>query len=295
MPIWDLPTDYFMHNPREHVETELKSLKPLTEWVSPFIMKHLPNSTCDSNRMVDELIRVHSRDLEMIDYYSSYHIPYRWTSFEENIAFTISLMARCFTPTFRTNFSPFVPATRRSEGRGILKNPSLTGQSSTGSTNSSSSSDDGTSSEDDSLLESSITQNISNATEEVEVPSKCVTFDTMFPSMTEVYQTSLKQPSKADMAKYKQYAKMGKVLMSSATMKTYNPKKPLHNRHKRMIDLTPLGDYGTDCFKHVKPPRVSEESIKIYENYIEKPNTVYDHSPSTQDLDIIQKYISQLK
>lgn len=174
-----------MHNSKEDIAEELLSSKPLTEWTSPFILKHLPDSTCDSNKIVDELIRVHSRDLEMIDYYSSYHIPYKWTSFEENIAFTISLMARCFTPTFRTNFSPFVPATRRSEGRGILKNPSLTGQSSTGSMNSSSSSDEGTSSEDDSILESSTAQNAPGTSEENEPkpPSKSVTFNSMFPSM----------------------------------------------------------------------------------------------------------------
>lgn len=280
-----------MHNAKGDMETELNSPRPLTEWVSPFILKHLPNSTCDSNKMVDELIRVHSRDLEMIDYYSSYHIPYKWTSFEENIAFTISLMARCFTPTFRTNFSPFVPATRRSEGRGILKNPSLTGQSSTGSTNSSSSSDEGTSSEDDSILESSTTQNISVA-EEIEPPSKSITFNALFPPMMEVYQTSLKQPNKTDMTKYKQYAKMGMVLMSNAAMGTYNPKKPLHNRHKRMIDVVSLGDYGNDNYKRVTPPKVKNESIDIYEKYIALPDQVYNRSPSTNDLNIIDKYFS---
>lgn len=280
-----------MHNAKDDIETELKSAKPLTEWVSPFILKHLPNSSCDSNKMVDELIRVHSRDLEMIDYYSSYHIPYKWTSFEENIAFTISLMARCFTPTFRTNFSPFVPATRRSD-RGILKNPSLTGQSSTGSTNSSSSSDEGTSSEDDSILESSTTHNILIGIEDTEPPSKSITFNTLFPPMIEVYQTSLKQPNKTDMSKYKQYVKMGSVLMSNSAMSTYNPKKPLHNRHKRMVDIISLGYYGKDNYKQVTPPQVKDESIKIYEKYTELPYQVYNRSPSTNDLNIIEKYIS---
>lgn len=280
-----------MHNTREDIELELLSPRPLTEWVSPFILKHLPYSTCDSNKIVDELIRVHSRDLEMIDYYSSYHIPYKWTLFEENIAFTISLMARCFTPTFRTNFSPFVPATRRTEGRGILKNPSLTGQSSTGSTNSSSGSDEDSSSEDDSLLES-VVQNAPSGMEESEPPSRCVTFDKMFPSMIEVYRTSLKQPNKVDMAKYKQYSKMGMVLMSNAAMSTYNPKKPLNNIHKRMINLISRDDYGQDNYKEVKPPKVTDSAMKIYENYVELPGKVYDRSPSTNDLNIIHKSIS---
>lgn len=283
-----------MHNTRQDIEMELQNPKPLTQWVSPFILKHLPNSTSDSNKSVDELIRVHSRDLEMIDYYSSYHIPYKWTSFEENIAFTISLMARCFTPTFRTNFSPFVPATRRTEGRGILQNPSLTGQSSTGSTNSSSSSDDGTSSEDDSILENSMVQNLSVAgVDDYEPSSRCVTFNTMFPSMIKVYQTCLKNPNKRDLEMYKKYAQMGTVLMSSGAMNTYNPKKPLHNRNKRMVNLNSLNDYGQNNYKHVTPPQVKEKSIEIYRKYIELPNLVYNRSPGTKDLNLIHKLLAQ--
>lgn len=280
-----------MHNTGGDIEKELLNDRPLTEWVSPFILKHLPYSTSDCNKKVDELIRVHSRGLEMIDYYSSYHIPYKWTSFEENIAFNISLMARCFTPKFRTNFSPFEPATRRTEDRGILKNPSLTGQSSTGSTNSSSSSDDESSSEDDSLLESSITQNISGGTDELEPPAKCLTFDRIFSPTNDTFHMKLKQPNKNDMEKYKQYAKMWNTLMSSAAMSTYNPKKPLLNRHKRVIDLEPLGNYGNDSYKRVQPPVVSDAAVKTYEQYIDLPEKVHTGSPSVDDLDTIQKYL----
>lgn len=292
IPIWDLPTDYFMHNPRSDIEKDLISVRPLTEWASPFILKHFPWSTSDQNKKVDELIRVHTRGLEMIDYYSSYHIPHRWTSFEENIAFTISLMARCFTPKFRTNFSPFEPATRRTEDRGILKNPSLTGQSSTGSTNSSSSSDDESSSDDDSLLESSITQNISGGTDELETSSKYFTLDKTLPMMNEDYDMSLKPLSHSDMEKFKQYAKMRSILMSSTAMSTYNPKKPLQNRHKRMIRLEPLDNYGNDSYKSVQPPKVANTCVEIYEKYIDLPETVHTGCPSINDLDTIQQYLA---
>lgn len=295
IPIWDLPTDYFMHNPQREIEKQLLSVRPLTEWVSPFILNHLPCSTSDSNKKVDELIRVHTRGLEMIDYYSSYHIPYKRTSFEENIAYNISLMARCFTPKFRTNFSPFEPATRRTEDRGILKNPSLTGQSSTGSTNSDSSSDDESSSEDDSLLESSITQNISGGTDELEPmesSTKCITYDKMLLPLNGIYHMELKEPNTDDMEKYKLYAKMRKILMSNAAMSTYNPKKPLLNRHKRVINLEPLGNYGYDCYKRVQPPKVTDASIEIYEKYIDSPAKVHTGAPSVNDLDTIHKYLA---
>lgn len=189
-----------MHNIQKLNEFNEKDLKPITQWVSPFILKHLPYSTSDSNKVVNELIRVHSKDVEMIDYYSSYHLPYRCITFEEHIAFQISHMARSFMPTFRTNFSPFEPATRRREGRGILKNPSLTGQSSTSSANSSSDSmdEDSSSADEDSILETNTS--FSNTTDDKD-STKTITFETLFPTMKEIYQTDLKQPDKKDLYK----------------------------------------------------------------------------------------------
>lgn len=297
--LWDLSTDFFMHNPPKDTLTEFECLKPLTNWIGDFVSKYLPYSADDANRIVDELIRVHSRDLEMIDFYSSYHMPFRWTSFEENIAFQISILAKCFTPTFRTNFSPFEAATRRREGRGILKNPSLTGQSSTGSANSStsSSSEQDSSSDDDdddSILEPSNQPSIATTTDDSETNSKRVTFNTMFPTMAQIYQTNLKPASLVDMEKFRSYVKMGKILSSNAAMASYNPKKPLQNRHKRVVQLNPLGDYGSDNYKHVKSPIVSPKSIRIYEAFVNLPEDVYNRAPSGHDYEVISRYISLL-
>lgn len=283
-----------MHNMQGGADADTYSLKPLTEWVSPFVLGHLPYSTVDSNRIVDELIRVHSHELEMIDFYSSYHTPYKWTSFDENIAFQISLLARCFTPTFRTDFSPFVPATRRQEGRGILKNPSLTGQSSTGSTNSSQSSDDGSSSDDDSFLENLTQHSLSAAHDDGDSSSRHISYHEIFPSMHHVYCVNVRPPAKADLEKYKQYAKMGSVLMAGNTPKSTNPKKLLHNRHKRSINLDALAHYaGSDCW-HTKAPTVSAAAIGIYEKYVQAPQRVLDEVTSVSDFDIICDYISSM-
>lgn len=277
-----------MHNSQECVDAKTdRSLKPLTEWVNPFILKHLPHSTSCSNKIVDELICVHTRDLEMIDFYSNYHIPYKCTTFEEHIAFQISHLARSFMPTFRTNFSPFEPAARRREGRGILKNPSLTGQSSTGSANSSSSSmDEDSSSEDDSILE--------NIYQSPPPPPSSISSQTPNPdrslvaSMKDVYHTELKPPNRFDMVKYKRYAKIVKVLMTNTSTMNMNPQKPLLNRSKREVILTPLHCYNDDNYKNITAPT---KSIKIYEKYIEIPDAVYNRSPSVFDLNVIARYI----
>lgn len=284
-----------MHNMQGDPEMDTYSLKPLTEWINPFVLRHLPYSTVDSNRIVDELIRVHSHELEMIDFYSNYHTPYKWTSFEENIGFQISLLARCFTPTFRTDFSPFVPATRRQEGRGILQNPSLTGQSSTGSTNSSqSSNDEDSSSDDESFLENLTASAIQE--DGGDTSSKHISYHEIFPSMNQVNCGNIKPPAKKDLETYKKYAKMGSVLMTNVSTKPANPKKLLQNRHKRSINLTSLSNYSdNDCWQF-KPPTVKKESIEIYEKYVETPLRISqtEDATSNADFDIICNYISSL-
>lgn len=293
IPIWDLPTDYYMHNSQDAAVADTsRSLKPLTEWVNPFILKHLPHSTSCANKIVDELICVHTRDLEMIDFYSNYHIPYKCTTFEEHIAFQISHLARSFMPTFRTNFSPFEPAARRREGRGILKNPSLTGQSSTGSANSSSSSmDEVSSSEDDSILD-----NINQATSPLPSlqPPHPDRSTALVPSMRDVYHTELKAPNKFDMVKYKRYAKIGKVLMANMSATNLSTQKLLINHSKREVVLTPLHCYSDDNYKYIEAPKVPSKSMKIYEKYTEIPFTVYNRSLSVSDLNIITKYIENI-
>lgn len=189
-----------MHNLQAFNDHEKKSLVPMTQWVSNVVMRHLPYSTSDSNKIVKELIRVHSKDLEMIDYYSNYHLPYRCTVFEEHIAFQIGQLARNFMPTYRTNFSPFEPGRRR-EGRGRVINPSLTGQSSTSSTNSSTSSsmDEGSSSDDEPITDGKSIMGGNTIGSQTEC--KYLSFAKLLPSMKEVYGTEPKPPDTNNMLK----------------------------------------------------------------------------------------------
>lgn len=197
-PIWELPTDYYMHNLQKWDDQDPQWMVPVTQWVRQITMKHLPLSTSDGNKIAQELVRVHAKDIEMIDYYSAYHYPFKCTTFDENIVFQISQLARNFIPKFRTNFSPFEPAGRRREGRSNLQNPSMTGQSSTSSTTSSTSSsmDEASSSDED-----TITDNRFSISGDDKDPSKFISFDSLFPSMKRIYLTEPKQPKPADMDK----------------------------------------------------------------------------------------------
>lgn len=193
-----------MHNLQSFNELNTNSLVPFTQWVNPIIMKNLPYSTCDSNKIVKELIRVHSKELEMIDFYSNYHLPYQLTTFEEHIAFQIGHQARHFMPTYRTNFSPFEPSRRIHEGRGSFKNPSLTGQSSTSSAASSTSSsmDEDSSSDDDPMTDNkSKTYVASCSITDTHTSSHFVSFAALLPSMKEIYGTEPNTPDGLNLIK----------------------------------------------------------------------------------------------
>lgn len=90
------------------------------------------------------MIQVQSTLEEMIDVYYDYHRPYELSLLADLYAYKISHSVRDFMPHFTTSFSPFAvrirPGRRREEtgNKNLnMKNPSMTGQSSTSSTTSS--------------------------------------------------------------------------------------------------------------------------------------------------------------
>lgn len=278
-----------MHNIPAVCDRDARSLVPITQWVRPIVMRHLPYSTNDANKIVKELIRVHSKDLEMIDFFSNYYLPYKWTPLEEHIAYQIGLMARNFTKTFRTNFSPFQPGRRRVD-RGTLNNPSMTGQSSTSSANSS----DGSSAEEESVsdVESMAEVRSNNVVAENTVPvakRQSVRFPDLFRSMQDVYGCSLREPNAADMLKYKRYVKIGKTASPSVAGAIAS------RSSSKSVNLSASSDYGFDCYEGIATPQVSKESLDIYERYVNLPSTIQTEALSNQDALLIRSYVATLQ
>lgn len=261
--ITDIPTDhYYLTRAFDPKFNEL----PLTQFVSDKISRHFPYSCSNSNKIVKELVRIESPDIDMVDVYSNYHQPHKITTFEETIAYQISQISRHFVSTFKTNFSPFEPGRRREDR--ITNNPSLTGQSSTGSTHSSTTDDDSgsTQSENDSDQENSnskATPNASTSQLRIQIPLS---------SIYESYGIELQSPSKDNMKKYKDYIALWE---HSSNLKSTT-----------RIDLSSKEDYK--LYPEIK---VSEESRKIYENYCNLP---YNLKVSDETSVIISKYVASL-
>lgn len=264
--LWDMTSDYNLHNP---IENGTDKEKQLTMWYSDLIRKHLPQSTSNCTKIVKELIRIHSLDLEMIDLYSNYHLTYKVTSLEENIAYQISQFASNSMATYRTHFSPFEP-TKRATQPTATKTPS--------SIESTSSSDEADSTSDEDDTHSSLKLSISDQRQSEN--KSC--FDDNFPKdCKSIYGFELEHPDNESMAKYKTYVNF---------QKKSHPIAEKSDKKLKPIVLESIGIYRDSSYE-VQEPKVTQSDRQKYENYCKLIiNPEYDENCSSSD--IIEKYIN---
>ncbi|KAF5294867.1 hypothetical protein FQR65_LT10665 [Abscondita terminalis] len=276
-PIWEYITDYHFH----HKIVVAKRNKPLSQWWDTNVIHCLPYSYNDLTKTCSEMIQVQSRDVEMIDAYTDYYRPYELSVLSEMFAYKISNSIRDFMPNFTINYSPFTirvrPGKRREESSnkgGFMKNPSLTGQSSTSSTASSDSSSAGSESSND---ESSIYTNESQMTASRDSGSR-ITFDSLFPSMKQVYGSEIKEPKRSDLLTYKKYIYIGRKANGTIRSITLTG-----------MQLKPKSEFLSDTSVQVIPPKVSQDAINVYRDYI---NVGINGGlpPKRGDLDVYKKY-----
>ena len=287
-----------MHNAYEPLSPSNET-RLITDWVRKKVRRCLPYSCSDANKVVKELFRVHSKDLEMIDGYSNYHQSFKWTDLSEHISFEISQLAVRHLPTFRTNYSPFQ---RQIQERKKPKNPSLTGQSSTSSTTSNDSSSTSeasdTSSDEEFSTSMSLKEQQQNKIQGKETP---LTLATLLPPMEEIYGCKVNNPSKENMAVYKRYVQMAKLTTqpinagggSQKVNTATSPTSAIQSTRNACIQLKPLSDYSTDSYLSVKPPTVSEESQRKYAEYCKSPRN-FNAVPKIDEMDKLLRYISML-
>lgn len=278
LAIWDLPSDYYMHNLLATVKKESncnKKLKPITDWIRPIVLKSLPYSTSDSCKIVSEFIRVQSHHVEMVDCYANYYIPNRYTAFEEQIAYQIKLLA---SPNFRMNpyndYSPFVPRKREV----VTTNPSLTGQSSTSSaTGSTSSSCD----ENPSTDEETQLAEAPNAVVFMSVKKK-ITFDSVLGSMQDVYGMDLKKPTRESQKIYRSYVQVGRVAKGVEDMALQaegGKTAPIRSKFKPK-------DY-----EKLLDPKVPTGDLEKYASYLSIPER-FSKKTLDVDHDLLTRYLN---
>ncbi|XP_020292603.1 polyphosphoinositide phosphatase isoform X2 [Pseudomyrmex gracilis] len=280
-PIWELVTDYYLHHAPACLYT--RKTKPLTQWWDTNVTKCLPYALNEVTKSCSEMIQMQNSTEEMIDVYYDYHRPYEQSLLSEVYAYKISHSVRDFMPHFTTCYSPFavrVRPGRRREEAGTkslnMKNPSMTGQSSTSSTTSSaSSSEDSSSDEDESHQQMDDSQLITSKDS-----SELMPFESLFPSMKEVYGTQPEYPKRNDIILYKRYVLIGR----NATYPT--------DHTKLRSKLMQQASFPETTTAFITLPSVKNESISIYEQYVKRATT---GGSAPNDMDIYKTYANQYK
>ncbi|KAF4520837.1 hypothetical protein B566_EDAN007133 [Ephemera danica] len=251
--IWELASDYYLHHTKA-IGIKTKKRIPLTKWWDEEVLGALPTPFELLSKSCSEIVRVNPRD-EMVDSYFDYYRPYEFNILNEMFAFKITHSVRDFMPHFTANYSPFAvrgrPGRRRDEATSkqtSMRNPSMTGQSSTSSTNSSPSEDS-----DDSDLDTNPPSHMSQSRDS---SSGSLTFESLFPSMKQVYGVAIEQPSEANIQIYNRFVEIGhqSVTVSQA--------------------ITPeikfvAAQYGLNSSLSTSLPKVSPASLAAYKKFVE--------------------------
>ncbi|KYN11709.1 Polyphosphoinositide phosphatase [Trachymyrmex cornetzi] len=281
-PIWEILTDYYLHHlPACHYS---RKRRLLTQWWDKNVLKCLPYALDEVTKSCSEMIQVQNSIEDMIDVYYDYHRPYELSLLSEVYAYKISHSVRDFMPHFTTCYSPFAvrvrPGRRREEAGSKnlnMKNPSMTGQSSTSSTTSSaSSSEDSSSDEDESHQQMDDSQLITSKDS-----SELMSFESLFPSMKEVYGIEPEYPKRNDIILYKRFVLIGR----NATYSTDHTKLRL-----KLIQTS----FHESTAAVIMLPSVKDANISIYEQYVKRA-TVGGTIPNPNDMNLYEAYASQYK
>ncbi|GLH16032.1 Polyphosphoinositide phosphatase [Gryllus bimaculatus] len=282
-PIWELMTDYYLHH---SLALGIKKYRrtPQSQWWDQEVLEFLPRAYSEIKKKCKEVIPV-SRNDEMIDAYTDYHRPYEFSVLSDMYAYKISHSVRDFMPHCTTNFSPFTvrarPGRRREETSakgGAMKNPSLTGQSSTSSTTSSASSSPESDDSDDD----------ENKTDSQLSPSKDsssgnVTFEALFPPMRQVYGNEVGIPKKSDLNIYRKFVLVGR----NAVRNSVNPSLV------KAIQLSQQSTFSCGTSLQVPSLKVNKNAENVYKKFVER-KALGASEPNPMDLMLYFKYTENI-
>ncbi|GLV33113.1 FIG4 phosphoinositide 5-phosphatase [Carabus blaptoides fortunei] len=246
--IWENMNDYYLHNFPVFRYLQDNCL-PLTQWWEPNVLRCLPYAYNDVTKSCSEIIKLESKEIEMIDAYTDYHRPDLLSEMSDMYAYKISNSIRDFMPNCTMNYSPFVvrvghgrrraETTRKGE---TVKNPCLTGQSSTGSMNSS----EASYTSDDECNGNIADSQISGSKDS---ESATVTFESWFPTMRQVYGTEPETPKKADILLYKKYVLVG----HKANVSVHIIKWPTEKKKQHIYSCLFLQTFVVNTLCEIKP------------------------------------------
>ncbi|XP_039285340.1 polyphosphoinositide phosphatase [Nilaparvata lugens] len=191
---------------------------------------------------------------------------------------------RDFMPHCVTDFSPFTvrvrPGRRREDTAKVMKNPSLTGQSSTSSTTSSASSS--MESDDDDIESKCSDSYMSSPAKDANCYGNIVTFQSCFPSMKQTYGVDISNPGREETIMYKRYVITDRIVNHPVTSN-------ISKLSKQEFKLTSQSSFMDDSSFEIKSPSVDEDSVSIYKDYCARSRGVLLDEKTKQSYERYEK------
>ncbi|XP_046335599.2 polyphosphoinositide phosphatase-like isoform X2 [Haliotis rufescens] len=276
--LWELPTDYYLHNRNALTFTRLKH-RSYSQWWDLPVCRSLPlSSEEESKSLTTELLPVSKGEKdERVNAFFEYYRPFELTSLDDHYCMSMTSSIKDFMPKGASDPSPFhlrrIAATAANPAQqdksGQEANPNISGKDSTSSVTSQGS-EGSTSSTDDSDMEGDVNLGSdSSSPYDSESESNYVSFQDLFPSMKKVYNTDITDLNKRDKKLYERYVE---IQQGYREPETSDPSRSTNgvkqSRVKPGLDVYPISAFKLDSTYGVEPPPVSRLSQDIYAAYV---------------------------
>ncbi|XP_076466433.1 polyphosphoinositide phosphatase-like isoform X2 [Babylonia areolata] len=283
--LWELPTDFYLHNPLTMGKI-LSTRASYSQWWEKPVYEHLPKAYDEVSKSESTQLEVSSApaNSENVNLFFEFYRPSELTVFEDLYQFFMSRATRKFMPKGATDFSPFKvrepPEPADKMGKKLLgqeANPNITGKDSTVSTLSQGSED--SSSSEDSSVEAGVHLSESSSPYDSEQESSYVSFKDLFPSMKKVYDSEIKEPNDRDRNIYDRYVEIGRGCHQTPEVRGERPlcmsfeRSMAPHRARKVpqgLDIYPISGFKLDSTYGVEPPPVSLQSQDIYKAYVDR-------------------------
>ncbi|KAL4232644.1 phosphatidylinositol-3 [Mactra antiquata] len=282
--IWDLPTDYYLHN--KDASGFRQDRKRYTMWCDPDVFNYLPLPYNEACKLKNCVVKMFPKSDEFVDVFSDYYKPYERTEFQ--VLFEVlSKAITNYRPRIWRNVNPS-PFERRVtpevKENSHEVNPNISGKESTSSVTSTTSEDStsSASSVEGDIIITSTTDDDDSYNDRIDWPGYTQSDDDLYG----LNDSKFDEENTLDL--YTKYVEFGYCIEEPMSPSLTQDIVEL----SKIPEIEPQGEYTGDIFC-VEEPTVSKKSTEIYERYVQCGN----HGavkPSIKCKEIYSRYVRQL-
>ncbi|GAB1604859.1 polyphosphoinositide phosphatase-like [Argonauta hians] len=301
--LWELSTDYYLHNP-DSIGKKLLSRKSYCQWWDPNVPYYLPLALDEEEKGMNDQVHVsvNKRTEECVNEFSEYYHPYELTSLEELFAFTLTHSIRNVMPKHAIDYSPFsirinlerpiddqsleASINNKSEpanSSSIIGSGSTGGGGGTDAGNRVGGGEDSMSSSESDEVDGDVDFSDDSNSDNSSIDNKQISFKDVFPTTKQVYDFQTNQPTKQGLCIYERYAQFGDCWSKPPSINDKNTRKITDQ-------LWEMSAFKLDSVYQVELPPVNKMSDQIYTSYV----LCGKHGagpPKVKDMETYQRYL----